>query len=142
MPGQPQPVVGQVAESPIQAVLRTVGIFLGALVLVYLVLTAPSHWARLTYWIAHLDTGNAPEVYVDLTAPAESFAGAIGAALQQPTFTRPGGVPTESDRVTAPQIAADLNIKENHLVIPKIRVNAPIVWESASDEKIMLANLQ
>ena len=139
--GMPHPLgaSAEVPESPGRAIVRIGLTFLGSLIVVYAIMTAPSYWAKARFWVAHAKTGNTREVYVDTTSPAESFSGAVGAALRQPTFATP--ITATADQATSTEIAA-LQLSDNHLVVPKLRVNAPIVWDSSSDEKIMLANLQ
>ena len=82
---------------------------------------------------------------VDVSAKsADSLSGAIGAALKQPSFrvaALPNPLPTP-DGTTPSGPATDVGLSENVLIIPKIGVQAPIVWNSSSDEQGMPTNLQ
>ncbi len=129
------PLGTQPPTNPLGQVLKVGLIFLLAGAATYLLLTAPTHWVRLRYWVAHRGQANTATVYVDVNAPAESFSGAVGAALRQPTFQRPG-------RAAAESIPTDLGLRDNHLVIPKLGIKVPVIWNSSSNEQIMLANLQ
>lgn len=124
-------------SSPIGRVLTVAITFVLAGAATYLLLTAPTHWVRFRYWLSHRDQANQATIYVDINAPADSFSGAVGAALRQPTFERAGRAPS-----TTGTIPTDLDLTDNHLVIPKLGMNVPVVWNSSANEQIMLANLQ
>lgn len=124
-------------SNPIAQVLKVAVIFVLAGSATYLLLTGPTHWVRFQYWLAHRGQANTATVYVDVNAPAGSFSGAVGAALSQPTFQRAAKAQSASQA-----IPKDLGLSDNHLLVPKINVNVPVIWNSSSDEKIMLANLQ
>lgn len=148
--GLGQPVEQLEARSPWGSVIKTVLVFTSSALLIYLLLTAPTHWKRLEYWLAHYGQANEPEEFVDLEATGETLSAAVGAALRSPRF--PSQIPTADSSSTTPAaepvnatsqaVAATLGLADNHLVIPKLEVRVPIVWNSASDEPIMLANLQ
>lgn len=141
--GAPSP---EPRESPALSIAKTVGVFVVAGLTIYLVLTAPTHWKRLSYWVEHFGQPNEAEIFVDLNAAPSGVSSAVGAALRQPTFEVPAAttvaeVAPEITEQTRTELKA-LNLQANHLVIPKLRLDTPIVWNSASDESIMLANLQ
>ncbi|MBI4023042.1 sortase [Candidatus Berkelbacteria bacterium] len=121
---------------------------LAGMVVVYLLLTAPTHWVRIKYWLAHRGAPNTPAEFVDLELPTDSLSSAVGAALSQPRFyvqepTPLSTVAVGDDADTPPvSVSQELALSDNMLVIPKIDVRTPVVWNSASEESIMLANLQ
>lgn len=133
------PLAASQPTNPIGQVLKVALIFILAGGATYLILTGPTHWVRFQYWLSHRGQANTATVYVDVNAPAESFAGAVGAALQQPTFQRAGKAPAPTETIKS---ESDLGLSDNHLVVPKIGVNVPVVWNSSSNEQVMLANLQ
>lgn len=130
------------SASPLGQVVKVAVLFVLAGVTTYLILTGPSYWTRVAYWLDHRGQPNEAEIYVDVNAPAQSFSGAVGAALRQPSFLKPD-VPV--DTTGAPIVegsGATITLEDNTLLIPKLNLRTPIVWNSSSEEKIMLANLQ
>ncbi|MGI6103484.1 MAG: sortase [Patescibacteria group bacterium] len=110
---------------------------------VYFTITGPTYFKRAQYAAENFGKPNEARQYVDLNAPAESLSGAIGAALTQPASIGAVATPTVEQQVQkGKEVIETLSLENNLLVIPKIGVRAPIVWNSSSDEKIMLANLQ
>lgn len=122
---------------------KTVGVFLLSAIAVYFLLTAPTYWKRAQYWLAHRNAPTTPARVVDVSAETSSLSGAISAALKQPSFSiaLPEPLPAP-DGTVAQGPATEVGLSENTLLIPKINVQAPVVWGSSSDEKVMLANLQ
>lgn len=96
------------------------------------------------FWIA---------IYLSLTPEAQIkklryFYEHFGKAQEKSEFNLPK---TENDLLLLPNVKSQAqtqskysfaNLEDNHLFIPKIYVNAPIIWNSPSDEKTMLSNLQ
>ncbi|MBI4032822.1 sortase [Candidatus Berkelbacteria bacterium] len=125
------------------SVWKTVGVFLLSGLAVYLLLTGPTYWQRVQYWVAHLGTSETPVQVVDVSAEAASLSGAIGAALKQPSFQVASPEPLPApDGTVSEGPATEIGLSENTLLVPKINVQAPVIWDSSSDEKVMLANLQ
>lgn len=133
------PLVATPPSNPAWQVAKVALIFLLAGGATYLILTGPTHWVRFRYWLGHRGQPNTATIYVDVNAPADSLSGAIGSALTQPTFQRSGRAPTPA---TTDTVSGDLGVTDNHLVVPKIGINTPVIWNSSSNEQVMLANLQ
>ncbi len=138
------------AEHPILASLRTGAVFVGAAVVVYLVIVGPSLFVKASYILTHFQSRGKPVQVVDTTSDASSLSGAaIDAALAD--LPTPPQVDTTADQPSAPAAAAkttaklastSLGLNENLLVIPKLNIHVPVVWNSSADEATMLANLQ
>ena len=62
--GMPHPLgaSAEVPESPGRAIVRIGLTFLGSLIVVYAIMTAPSYWAKARFWVAHAKTGNTPQL--------------------------------------------------------------------------------
>lgn len=117
--------------------LKIVVIFLASFAFIYLFLTFPAQWQKIKYFVGHLGKANQAQTItipqnLDANAGSEIFLTTIQDALQK--------VPP---RPTQPKHTLDISdLKNNYLLVPKIEVNAPIVWNSSVEEKEMLQNLQ
>lgn len=96
----------------------------------YLIIVGPSLWVKISYALDNIGKTNIAEPLISEQSLGGGIGGAVTNALNQPSFT-----------ITAPPAIAELNLEDNMVVIPKIDVRAPVVWNSSSDESIMLANL-
>lgn len=134
----PAPLTNHSSATPIRTVAQVILLGLGAGLTTYLILTGPTYWTRLNYWWFHRNQPKQAQVYIDTAAPAQSFASAVAAALRQPTFQ----VPTQAATSSRNSTETDLGVTENVLVVPKLSIRAPIIWNSSSVEKVMLGNLQ
>lgn len=111
--------------------------FLGSAALAYLVLTFPSQIVRANYALRHLGQTNQPAAIVQAGATSGQFTTVIQPSL---SFSPPTDEPTSSKSVSD---GADFqSLSDNELVIPKISVRAPIIWDSSFEEKVMLENLR
>lgn len=100
----------------------------------YLVLTAPAQLAKLEYFFDNFGKQSIVEAsYIENNL---SFSQAISSALKQGKFN----VPKSQELKKLKTKPAGLS--DNRLVIPKTKVVAPIIWNSGTDEKAMLASLQ
>ncbi len=139
----------QAGPSPLSSALKIGAIFFGAIIVAYVVLTGPSLWIKLQYFLSELG-GAESEAPINLEAPPQELAAAIGTALtgdrsipREPEEQPPASPnPAQPSQPRAPLPASDQNVAENMLVVPKIKVRVPIVWNSTADESTLLANLQ
>ena len=122
--------------------LKTLGAFMASAALAYVILTFPSQWVKVVYAAKHIGKPDSPVQIVKSTATSGSFVDAVVPSLSfrpppstTPTTPTPPAVSTNDSNPFA-------TLGDNELVIPKIDVHAPVIWDSSFDEKIMLANLQ
>lgn len=97
-------------------------------------ITAPSQIIRLEYTIVHA-RGDEPVKVIDTDKKAISFSEAIAAGLNSKRFFRPINT-IQVDK------GLSIDIKEGELVVPKIGVRAPIVWNSSFQDKEMKESLK
>lgn len=97
-------------------------------------ITAPSQIIRLQYTVAHARGDDRIKI-IDPEKKAVSFSEAIASELNSKRFFRPI---TTIENINNPSI----NIKEGELLIPKIGVRAPIVWNSTFSDKELKDNLK
>ncbi len=147
LPPQQQPVR---RTRPAFGALKNAAVFLGAAGAVYLVIVGPSLFVKLSYILTHLRSRSQPQVVIDTASDAGSLSGAaIEAALTDlpapPQVDSTADQPTDTNaakRTTAKLASTSLGLADNLLVIPKLNIRVPIVWNSSADEATMLANLQ
>jgi sortase A len=125
-------------ESPTVYSLKTAGLFLLAGLAVYLIIVAPSLWVKISYFFSHLGEENVAEKVIEIKPLAPTLSGAVSAALKE----EPVSIIATTEEKVATLDQAELELEDNHLLIPKIGVKAPIVWNTSSDEQIMLDNLR
>lgn len=98
----------------------------------------------ILFWLA---------IYLGLTPEAQIkklryFFEHIGKAKEKSEFILPKAqdeslfLPNVKSQTQSQNKYSFKNLENNHLFIPKIYVNTPIIWNSAVDEKTMLSNLQ
>jgi len=125
-------------KNPLLISFKSGAIFILAAVIVYLVIVGPSLYVKAKYFFSNFGKENIPQQIVDTKGTSETISGAISSALREnPRLGKKNGVSTS--------LASGVDISElteNQLLIPKINVNAPIIWNSSSDEQIMLENLR
>ncbi len=122
-------------------ILKAIGIFVGVFIFVYLFLTFPAQYAKIKYWVDNLGkkeevtTIEVPQVIDD---SSDLFLSTIKTALES---EKPDIPQTQSS--VSQRHSLDLSdLKNNHLLIPKLNINVPIIWNSPPDEDIMMKNLQ
>jgi LPXTG-site transpeptidase (sortase) family protein len=111
--------------------------FLGSAALAYLVLTFPSQFLRVSYAVRHLGQANQPTAIVQAGATSGQFTTIVQPSL---SFSPPTDAPTSPTGVTT--AVGFSSLTNNELVIPKIAVRAPIIWDSSFEESVMLENLR
>lgn len=137
----------EASPSAAKTILKVIAASLLSGIIVYIAITAPTYWKRARYSAENFGKPNVARQYVDLNAPAESLSGAIGFALAQAPAAATTQQPaerqiTEQQVEKGKEVVQSLDLENNLLVVPKIGVRVPIIWNSSSDEKIMLANLE
>lgn len=102
-------------------------VFIFSFIFIYLFLTFPAQIEKGKYFIKHL--GKKEEV-------SQLFLPEI---TQGPLF-----LPTVKEKIKEKKVLESplLSLENNYILIPKIGVRAPIIWNSEIDEQSMLLNLQ
>lgn len=120
--------------------LKAIGIFLGIFILIYLFLTFPAYMEKIKYFINNIGKDNKPQTIeipnLEITS-GDLFLSTLEEALEN--------VPqkTKQETKSEPKHTIDISdLENNHLIIPKIDIKAPIIWNSPPDEEIMLNSLQ
>lgn len=132
------------------SVLKISAIFLVASVLSYTILVGPSLWVKFRYFVTHLGPQTTAEPVVDVKASNSNFAAAVASALASDRHIPRDATNSTTNNTPAPTSTAtpkallptQETLTENVLVIPKINVRVPIIWNSSADEPTVLANLQ
>lgn len=148
----PIPVVPANKYNPIVSTLKTSAIFLASAVAVYLVIVGPSLAVKGWYIVTHLKTRSQPTQVINTAADTNSISGAaISLALEalpappqvttDGSTTTPSQATTDSKKTNAKLASSSLGLSDNLLVIPKLNIHVPIIWNSSGDEAIMLENL-
>lgn len=118
------------AESSSVIYLKTLGIFVFTFGLVYAGLAGPALAQRLLYT---LQKPTEPKELVFLPKLQDEPIQLVNVKNRPEEYLNP--------TIQIPGYSlADLS--ENHLLIPKIKVKAPIIWNSEADEATMLASLE
>lgn len=125
--------MGKPAESSWLVTLKAVGIFMATFGLVFVLLESPALLKRTSYWLSHVghEESVAPLAFLPKLRDRPVTLGEIKQESQ--AFFQP-------ELQLAGYSLADLG--ENQLLIPKIAVKAPVVWDSSSDEASMLTSLE
>lgn len=113
--------------------LKALAIFALVFTLVFTLLQAPAFWSRASYALTH----------VGRTTPAQPLAFLPKLKDRPITLAELKAHPEEfspSDLQFGGYRLTDLG--DNQLLIPKIEVSAPIVWQSPADEPTALKNLE
>lgn len=152
--GAPTPIPPTIpprAHNPLLATLKTSAVFLASAVVVYLVIVGPSLAIKGWYIVTHLNTRGQATQVIDTASDTNSLSGAaISAALDAlPAPPQVGSSDPSSNQSTAGTkkthtklASSSLGLSDNLLVIPKLNIHVPVIWNSSGDEAIMLANLQ
>jgi LPXTG-site transpeptidase (sortase) family protein len=106
---------------------------------VYIFLTAPAYYAKIKYFFAKSNQPKVAELVPENKTTGTVFLPEVKKSASQAAQQNTAGTTTPS---TQNQNLALSDLENNNLIIPKINVKAPIVWNSPFDEKTMLANLQ
>lgn len=146
---EPLPISEPRFQGPIWATLKTSGIFIASALVVYLFIVGPSLWVKGQYILTHWGSRSQPQQVVNTKSDSNSLSGsAITSALAAlPAVENPPGDGTNNQNRanSEPQAtlaSAKLGLADNLLVINKLNIHAPIMWNSSSDETTMMANLQ
>ena len=118
-------------------IIRTSSIFLLAGGAVYILISGPSIFAKLSYLFTKQ---NQPDTTVDLSGDEKDVAAAVGDALTGPGLNSAPEIVEAAQDTSSAELGIEL--ADNLLVIPKIDVRVPIIWNSASEEEVILANLK
>lgn len=163
----PSPIIGAPSSIPIAtppvspiiprphnrflATLKTSAVFLASAAAVYLVIVGPSLAVKGWYIITHLKNRGQPTQVINTAADTNSISGAAVSlaleALPPPPQVAVDGstAPTQSTatnkKTNAKLASTSLGLSDNLLVIPKLNIHVPIIWNSSGDEAIMLENL-
>lgn len=128
-------------KSTLLQIIKIIGVFVSVFVFVYLFLTFPAYYEKIKYWVENLgkkQESTTIEVPVTLDDSSDLFLSTIKTALES---EKPNLPQTQSPQ--AQQYSFDLSdLNNNHLFIPKLNINVPIIWNSPPDESVMLKNLQ
>lgn len=145
----------QKAPAPVwKTVLKIIAIFIGVTIFVYIFINFSAFWEKITYLI------NPPKYETvvvtkvsdkDLTVSTtqEIFTSFLSTAFKQPikytetktTSTQQPSQTSSPEQNNSSSTSAS-DIANNTLIIPKLAKTAPIIWNSAPDESVMLENLQ
>lgn len=116
-------------------ILKGLAVFIGAFIFIYLFLTFPAQWAKIRYFFTHLGpNANQPqkvEVPQNINTDSELFLSTIKDALDK-----------AQDKPVKKTSLDITDLENNTLIVPKLDVKVPIIWESPPDEETMLKNLQ
>lgn len=113
--------------------IKAVGVFAGTFILVFGILEGQALAARVSYYFTHLGTSQAPTELAFLPKLQDR------AVTITDIKNRPQEYLDQSAQLAGYSLA---DLSDNQLLIPKISVNAPIIWGSAPDDATMLANLR
>lgn len=119
-------------RSLIKEIFQTILLFAAVFIFVYLFLTFPAQYAKLKYFAKNIFSDKNPQTIElpQLTWDQDLFLSSIQSALEK-----------APDRVKKYSIDIS-DLQNNSLIIPKIEVKAPIIWQVVPDEKLMLKELQ
>jgi len=126
--------------SLIISILKIIGVFVGVFIFVYLFLTFPAQYEKIKYWVNHLGKKDQPE-QIHLPKEVDTsdlFLSSMKTALEteKPTMS-------SEDKKETSNYSVDISdLENNYLIIPKLNIKVPIIWNSPPDEEIMLKNLQ
>lgn len=104
---------------------------LGTTAAVYIFLSAPAYWEKLHYRLTNWGKAGVSQVAV---------IGSNNEPIKLADIKKVDSPHLSSASSQSALLLKDL--ENNSLAIPKINKKTPIVWESSSDEEIMLKNLQ
>ncbi|EKD56307.1 MAG: sortase family protein [uncultured bacterium] len=117
-------------------ILKAASIFIGCFIFIYLFLTFPAYWAKgKYYWDKTFNkttsTLNIPQS-LDQTQGDILISALTDALEKSPDRT-----------INKKKYTIDISdLENNYLIIPKIPVKAPIIWNVAPDQDLMLKRLQ
>lgn len=119
----------------IREIFKAIGIFVGCFIFIYLFLTFPSYWTKANYYWnkSFHKTSNTLELPVNLDqTQGDIFLATLMDALEK-----------SPDKTITKKYTIDISdLEDNYLIIPKISVKVPIIWNVAPEESLMLKNLQ
>lgn len=118
----------------LKEILKSIMVLLALIVVSYFLMTAPAQLTKLNYFFDNL--GEQPVAQATEKIASLSFSQAISSALHQGKFNAPK---TQELKKLITKPAGLIN---NHLVIPKIKIITPIIWNSGTNEKAMIDSLQ
>lgn len=118
-------------------IIKTILVFMMSFCFIYLFLTFPAQFTRLKYFIKHIRGNNQPQI-VELPKDFNSNQDLLLSTIKDALEKSPDQV-KELEKKYSINIS---NLENNSLIIPKIEIKAPIIWNVAPDEKIMLNKLQ
>lgn len=113
--------------------LKAVGIFLLTFAIILGLLNGPALWNRTSFWIRHLGQ-EPPSPPLAFLPKLQDRAITLQEIKQQPDMYFDPTLQLEGYSL------ADLG--DNQLLIPKIEVNAPIIWKNDADERTMVKALE
>lgn len=124
-------------------IFKGVIVFVSTFIFIYLFLTFPALYAKLQYFFSHF--GKEKEIKTialpqELTTDNASdlFLSTVKEALEKSPDTK-----YKTKEPAKPKYSLDISdLENNYLIIPKIGVKVPIIWNSPPDEEIMMKNLQ
>jgi LPXTG-site transpeptidase (sortase) family protein len=149
----PTPESAPRSHNPFLSTLKTSAVFLASAAAVYLVIVGPSLAIKGWYVITHFNSRKQPTQVINTAAETNSISGAaISAALDalppppqvETTSSKPdqpSSSTTSTKKVAAKLASSSLGLSDNLLVIPKLNIHVPVIWNSSGDEAIMLENL-
>lgn len=116
-------------------IIKSIGLFIGCFVFIYLFLTFPAYWAKAKY-------------YWDKFTHRSSLTLQVPNSIEQNQgdillTTLIDALEKSPDKQVSNKYSINIaDLENNYLIIPKISVKAPIIWNVAPDEKLMLNKLQ
>lgn len=118
-----------------QEIFKALGIFLGSFIFIYLFLTFPAYLAKAEFYWNKYSHKTTPTFSVPnniMETQGEILLSTLKTALDQ-----------AQDKTIKNQYTIDIaDLENNYLIIPKISVKTPIIWEVVPDESLMQKNLQ
>lgn len=153
-PIPPEPEEKAKKEKPPTALWKTIVkillLVIGVGLFIYLFLNWPAYYAKAKYLIEHW--GGKKETSQEiLSKPLKTIQQSAGPTtsgdiflpfVQQAMETPVKNLEEEIEKVSSGTSINLADLKDNTLIIPKIEIKAPIIWNSPPDENTMLEYLQ
>jgi len=144
-----------------KSILKTLGLFVGIVIFVYIFLNFPALYDKFAYAInppkiaenaaptvqteviiKPMLPSTGPEIFLDFAKTAMTIPIKYIAPAPTPQETPKNETPAEEPATETEENTESGTIADNTLVIPRLGKKVPIIWESAPDDDVMLENLK
>jgi len=129
-------------KSILWEIVEAIGVFIGIFVFIYLFLTFPAQYERIKYLVKNIGQNKEPEVIEIPSNVTYDESDLLLSSLKTALDTEKPEIKQSQQPATKKYSISIADLENNTLIIPKIDVKAPIVWNSPPDEDVMLENLQ